>query len=56
MLPYPFRGMGARTETQQSGHAPRSGSLIKDERKCQKWRAGESQIRGQCIKEVGYDF
>jgi len=35
MLPDPFRGMGARinsTETQQSGHAPRSRPVVKNGR------------------------
>jgi len=35
-LPEPFRGLEARrnvTETQQSGHAPRSGPEVKIERK-----------------------
>jgi len=35
VLPVPFRGMGAwrnSTETQQSGHTPRSGPEIKNRR------------------------
>jgi len=51
----PFRGMGAwrnSTETQQSGHAPRSGQEVKNGRSCAKDGAPERLRCGKFQKEV----
>jgi len=48
MLLDPFRGMSAwrnPAETQKSGHAPRSGTEIKDGRSSQSEHAGEAVMR-----------
>jgi len=33
------------SETQQSGHAPRSRPEVKNGRQCQRWRTGEAHMR-----------
>jgi len=53
VLPDPFRRMGAwmySTETQQSGHAPRSGPVVKNERSNDKDGAPE-RLRCGTIQE-----
>jgi len=55
VLPDPFRGMGAwrnYTETQKSGHAPRSGAEVKSGRSSAKDGAPERLRCGTVQEEV----